>query len=140
MANSGTAHDGGPVCPHCLAATPPDVHFCDKCGAPLTSHAATDPLGSVRASGFVYQTAAEGSTSKITLIGMWALFGGVFLLNLPAVYFSFLALLSLFMPRLGISTEHGFFTLFLLFLFVLALESLFVAILIRVTKNHRKRS
>ena len=71
---------------------------------------------------------------------MWLLFGSLFVLNLSAVWVSFVALLSLFVPLNGISTEHGFFPLFLVFLFTLALEAVFVAVLIRVTKNYRKDS
>ncbi len=43
-----------PLCPGCLAENSPRDHFCYKCNAPLTSHAATDPLGHIYAMGYAF--------------------------------------------------------------------------------------
>lgn len=62
----------------------PEAHFCAKCGAPLTSYAATGPFESLFAEGHVYRQAAERPRSFIVVLGIWIIFGafaltGVFL-------------------------------------------------------------
>jgi hypothetical protein len=62
-------------CTHCLAGNEPTRHFCRQCGTPLTSYAATDPLGQIYAQGDLYRKAIETPTKPFVLIGMWLLCG-----------------------------------------------------------------
>lgn len=139
MASNRTNDKSEPVCPSCLAPNTSDAHFCANCNAPLTAHAATDPIYRIWASGHVYAKAAGKPPSRLALLGMWLLFGNLFFLNLPALWHSFLALLSLFVSLNGGSTNYGFFTLFAFFLLVIGIEALCVAVLVRVTINYRKQ-
>lgn len=68
------ADDAVPLCPNCLTANDPAAHFCVQCGAPLTSHAAIDPLGQVYAQGHIYRNAVYRSRSLFVFVGMWILF------------------------------------------------------------------
>lgn len=63
-----------PVCPHCLAPITDLDHFCPRCARPITAIAATDPLGSIHATGHVYTNAADRPTKLIHVIGIWLLF------------------------------------------------------------------
>jgi len=75
------------LCPNCLAPNPPSLHFCDKCNAPLSAHASIDPVGSIYAAGYVYQKAASRPRSRMTVIGMWLIFGpGAFAVFLYVCY------------------------------------------------------
>ena len=84
---------GQPLCPNCLAPNRVDAHFCSKCYAPLTVHAATDPMGSIFAYGHVISKAAARPQSRIVVLGMWLIFGSAFLMNLPALWITLLALI-----------------------------------------------
>lgn len=78
------ADDAVPLCPNCLAANEPSAHFCVKCGAPLTSHAAIDPMGQVYAQGHIYRQAVGRPASALVLLGVWLIF-------LPIALAAFLA-------------------------------------------------
>ncbi len=84
------------VCPSCLAPISANDHFCAKCNVPLTAFAATDPIASIRATGYVYASAVNRPRSRIVFIGFWLLFGSLFLLNLAPLYVSCLMLRSHF--------------------------------------------
>lgn len=63
------------LCPSCMFPNEPEAHFCAKCGAPLTSYAATGPFESLFAEGHVYRQAAERPRSLIVVLGIWIIFG-----------------------------------------------------------------
>ncbi len=65
------------LCVSCVFPNEPEVHFCAKCGAPLTTYAATGPFEALFAEGHVYRQAAERPRSFIVVLGMWIIFGGV---------------------------------------------------------------
>lgn len=69
--------DGDPLCPHCLEPIERFDHFCRQCGAPITSHAAIDPLGQVFAAGHIYRNATSSRPPRIVFLGMWLIFAGV---------------------------------------------------------------
>ena len=70
------------LCLGCMAPNKPSAHFCIKCGAPLTSYAATGPFESLFAEGHVYRQAAERPQKLIVVIGVWFLFGTMALIGI----------------------------------------------------------
>lgn len=73
---------GKKLCPGCLVPNDPAANFCAKCGAPLTPYAAIGPFENIQAQGYVYRRAAEQPGSLIVVIGIWAIFGMLFLSGL----------------------------------------------------------
>lgn len=73
------------LCVGCMFPNDPAAHFCAKCGAPLTSYAATGPFESVFAEGHVYRQAAERPRSMIVVLGVWLIFGMMALAGLLLV-------------------------------------------------------
>ena len=65
---------GMELCLSCMAPNATGVPFCAKCGAPMTSYAATGPLESIFAEGFAYRQAAEKPRSFIVVLGIWMIF------------------------------------------------------------------
>ena len=63
------------LCTSCMAPNEPSAHFCAKCGAPMTSYAATGPFESVFAEGHVYRQAAERPRTLVVVLGIWLIFG-----------------------------------------------------------------
>jgi hypothetical protein len=63
------------LCVGCLFPNEPLAHFCVKCGAPLSSYAATAPLESRFAEGYAFRAAAERPRSLIVVLGVWLFFG-----------------------------------------------------------------
>jgi hypothetical protein len=63
------------LCISCMAPNDPSAHFCEKCGAPLSSYASTGPFESVFAEGAVFRKAAERPRSLIVVLGVWLIFG-----------------------------------------------------------------
>ena len=61
------------VCPGCLHEQPEGPHFCARCGAPLTAFSTVGPFERIFAQGHAYRRSVSGPTSKIVVIGMWAL-------------------------------------------------------------------
>ena len=66
--------DLGILCPNCAFSNAPDVDFCARCRAPLSTMATIDPLRSTLAEGFVYRRAVEGTSKPIVLVGIWLIF------------------------------------------------------------------
>jgi hypothetical protein len=63
------------LCVNCVFPNDPEAHFCGKCGAPLTSYAATGPFERIFAEGHLYRQAAERPRSFIVVVGIWIIFG-----------------------------------------------------------------
>lgn len=59
------------MCLGCGRLNAPNKHFCEKCGAPLTVHATTDPLGTVFAEGYAARRALTQPSKPIIVICMW---------------------------------------------------------------------
>ncbi len=76
------------LCLSCLTPNHLANHFCAKCGAPLTSYAATAPFESIFAEGSVYRQAAERPHKFIIVLGIWLIFGGMALGGLAITGFS----------------------------------------------------
>lgn len=47
------------ICISCLKTNAPGTHFCEHCGTPLTSYAATGPFESIFAEGDMWRKAAS---------------------------------------------------------------------------------
>lgn len=96
-AKSNARSDAEPARPLCIScATPNDpvANFCQHCGAPMTSYASTGPFESLFSEGRAYREAADHPRSPVVLLGVWLLFGVMFLggllLTTPAVKGDFL--------------------------------------------------
>ena len=63
------------LCVSYMFPNEPAAHFCAKCGAPLTSYAATGPFEHLFAEGHAYRQAAERPRSFIVVLGIWLIFG-----------------------------------------------------------------
>ncbi len=126
------------ICPNCMAVVPTDANFCRKCNAPLTTLAATDPVWYIHATAHVYQKAASRPGSRIVLIGMWLLFGGLFLTNLPMAWYLIQRLTSPVYNWSGLGDSPGFFLNLYGLILGLGIEAIFAAILIKVTVNYRR--
>jgi hypothetical protein len=63
------------LCIGCLSPNETSAHFCAKCGAPLTSYAATGPFEGRFAEGHVYRQATERPRSLLVVLGVWLFFG-----------------------------------------------------------------
>jgi hypothetical protein len=78
-----------PLCISCATPNDPIANFCQHCGAPMTSYASTGPFESLFSEGRAYREAADHPRSPVVLVGVWLLFGVMFLggllLTTPAV-------------------------------------------------------
>ena len=128
--------EGRPLCPNCLAVNEPLAHFCRECGTPMTSHAEIDPLGQIYAIGDTCWKATRGRSSLIVLIGMWLIFGT------PLVVLSIVLLMLLMAMTsdeiLGLLPQPLFGGI-LKMLVILGICGIYVAILIKTTKNYLRR-
>lgn len=77
--NSSAARESGEheLCIQCMTANAPGSHFCRRCGAPLSSFAATGPFEALFAEGHLYRRAAEQPRRLIVVVGIWLIFGFV---------------------------------------------------------------
>jgi len=66
--------DDRPLCLSCLHPNPEDIHFCEKCGAPLDSYASTAPFEQIYSQGNVFRAAAHGKPHLIVVFGVWLIF------------------------------------------------------------------
>jgi hypothetical protein len=107
------------LCTSCMAANLPAAHFCIKCGAPLSSYAATGPFESLFAEGYVYREATEHPRKLIVVLGIWAIFGTVAIISTATLLFS---------PATGFSGETVIGGLLL---------SISAMILWKTTRNYR---
>ena len=132
-----TRSDGEDLCPNCMTPNQSHAHFCFKCNAPLTPHAATDPIARIAATAFVYRKASARPQRRLVLIGMWLIFAPLFIINLPTFWFSFRFLISPAYRMSGLSASNYFFPSALgFFIITFGFEALFVLILIKVTRNY----
>lgn len=76
------------LCLGCLHPNEPQTTFCAKCGAPLTSYAATGPFESLLAEGHVYRRAAEEPTRLVVVLGVWLIFGMAALASVTLILFA----------------------------------------------------
>lgn len=69
--------EGSPLCLGCLTPNHATAHFCAKCGAPMSSYAASGPFECLFAEGHVYRQAAERPKNLVVVLGVWLIFGVV---------------------------------------------------------------
>lgn len=120
------------VFPGCATPNYEDVHFCEQCGAPLTSYAATAPFESTLARGYAYRNAVTAKPSPVVLIGVWltmlplAIVSGLALLG--SLSFLVLAIAHLHLAGIigAVFASGGSFVLFWIS----------AGILVRVTRNY----
>ena len=74
------------LCVSCIFPNEPAVHFCAKCGAPMSSYAATGPFESLFAEGHVYRQAAERPRSFVVVLGIWLIFGMMALVGVALLF------------------------------------------------------
>ena len=74
------------LCVSCMFPNEPSVHFCAKCGAPLTSYAATGPFEHLFAEGHTYRQAAERPRRLIVVVGVWFIFGTLALAGAALIF------------------------------------------------------
>ena len=106
------------LCVSCVFPNDPEAHFCAKCGAPLSSYAATGPFERIFAEGHVYRQAAERPRSLIVVVGIWVIFGplaltGVVLVARAGSGFALVlvgALLLIFSIAMIAKTTRNYFT------------------------------
>jgi len=67
-----------PLCPHCLHPIDRLTHFCPNCAGPVSVHASIDPLKRIYTMGWGYRNAVSGKPRLSVVIGMWLIFGPVF--------------------------------------------------------------
>ena len=67
------------LCSVCLEANLPGKHFCQKCGAPLSSYATTAPLEQIYSLGWMYRRALSQPPRLIVVLGIWLILGPTFL-------------------------------------------------------------
>lgn len=79
-AHAGTdAEPARPLCLSCATPNDPVANFCEHCGAPMTSYASTGPFESLFSEGRAYREAADHPRSLVVVLGVWLLFGVMFL-------------------------------------------------------------
>jgi hypothetical protein len=110
------------TCPSCQALVDARESFCRECGAPITTTATLDPMGSIHAQGFMLRKAVDGPPKPIVLIGIWIVF-------LPALAVSVYMAVSL------ITQQHGLAS-FVFFWVSVGLAYVSFRILFQVTKNY----
>lgn len=109
------------MCTSCAVPNQPAAHFCAKCGAPLSSYAATGPFESLFAEGHVYREAAEHPRKLIVVLGVWLIFGTM-------------ALASTVILLIDCTVSFSVDTVFAAFLLIFS-----VVILWKTTRNYRSR-
>ena len=116
-----------PLCPGCMAENDPAADFCQECGQPLSSMAATDPLRRTLSVGHWYRTAASGHVPPIVFWTTW-------LLLIPTGSFLMGAVLESFF---GFGPELPIHLYILRLLICGGLLAAYVALLYRMTANYR---
>jgi hypothetical protein len=120
---------GTPLCTTCLAPAGKLQHFCDQCGSPMTSHAAIDPVGQVLSVGQMVSKATSSPPRRIIVIGIWLIFG------VPIAWVMFV------FGVMDIVDSGGSLEQILRTAFLLGMFSLYIAIIIKTTRNYfRKKS
>jgi hypothetical protein len=76
------------LCTACLEANPQGEHFCQKCGAPLSSYATTAPLEQIYSLGWMYRRALSQPVRPIVLLGIWLIIGPTFLWSIWHIVWS----------------------------------------------------
>ena len=69
---------GEVVCLSCAFANLPNADFCEKCDAPITTHAFCDPFDTIKTQGWMYRKATQSPKKPIVVFGIWMLVGPVF--------------------------------------------------------------
>lgn len=83
------------ICPHCARPCPEGADFCQHCRAPLSTHATTDPMGSIFAEGFAVRQAVSQPRSKLVVAGVWMWLLPLFLFSTGIVFFGFALLAAM---------------------------------------------
>jgi hypothetical protein len=110
------------LCPSCLTPNGSDEIFCRQCGAPIAPTATLDPIATIQTESFLTQKALVGRPKLIVLIGIWLMFGSVFL---ASVY-----------SAVRIVIDRSGFSDFVFFWAAVGLIYLSGVVLYRVTKNY----
>ena len=83
--DSSPEPNGEQLCLSCLSANDRSAHFCRKCGAQLTSLAATAPFVSIFAEGHALRQAVERPHKLIVVLGIWIIFGMIMLASMVLI-------------------------------------------------------
>ena len=122
------------LCTSCGNQQPGDIHFCEKCGGPLTMQAFTDPVMGIQTRGFALQNASSRPTSWIVLVGVYLWMVPLLFLGLFSWFGFALGLWE--SQRTGNSVELWIYGPLLLFF--LAMGFVAALVLVKVTVNFRR--
>ncbi len=117
------------VCFSCAGLNRADAHFCQHCQVPLSTHATTDPILSIRSRGYALSKGSSKQQKPIVLIGMLLWVGPVFL-------GSFLLLCEMIIPH-SIRHPPDRIENLLLIVFVAFITWITGAILYKTLTNYR---
>ncbi len=67
--------EGAELCLCCLGETRPAANFCHRCGAPQGFLATALPYQKILAEGFFHRRAIQDPRNRVTVIGVWLVFG-----------------------------------------------------------------
>ena len=122
------------LCTSCGSQQPGGIHFCEKCGGPLTMQAFTDPVMGIQTRGFALQNASSRPTSWIVLVGVYLWMVPLLFLGLFSCFGFALGLWE--SQRTGNSVELWIYAPLLLFF--LAMGVVAAIVLVKVTVNYRR--
>ncbi len=122
------------LCLGCLYANEPGTHFCSKCNTPLSSLATIGPWERLQAQRHIYANAASNPQRLISVIGIWLIFGNMFLMGTCTTILTIYSLLDVFSFEVSL-LDNIYILLFGLFI-------MFVGgfVTIRTTINSEKNS
>jgi len=113
------------LCPNCLAENKPGLHFCMKCGCPLSSIAHMDPIKRIYFQGWSLRRAVSGPILPVVFWGMWVFLGMALISTIIIIY-------------LNISGHRGYFNMIdrgMLF-YLIPAAVIYSVLLFRITKNY----
>ena len=120
------------MCPGCGYLNSQMDDFCSRCSAPLTTHAATDPMGSIMSQGYAFGKAASKPGSLLVVAGLWLLAVPTLLMTLQFLPFFVGALIRGIMQMDPGEILGGVLSLALMSL----LLAIYVGLAFKSTKNY----
>ena len=121
------------LCPGCLYDNEPGTHFCIKCNAPLSSLSTIGPWERLQAERHIYTNAASNPQGIISVIGIWLIFGTIFL---SGMFCAILLIYSLYTSSLATFAMLEFVTGSIISLFMIFIGGF---VTIRTTVNYWKK-
>src|SRR5436309_1868370 len=73
------------ICTSCGRPAESAQHICERCGAPITPYAHSDPVMGIMARGFAAHRATTDPQKRIVVIGMWLWMVPMFIFGLVLI-------------------------------------------------------